>query len=433
MFGKLNRIKVIKDLVVEKLDEVLSKLTSLDFIERGVNHLVENQYVIFTSLIHVTNLLKDILNRMGGEFQKNEQVIKQTEVSLKNFFTVSLGETISQQAQEREQGFINVIKKLEENQNTILRKLDKTDDTIIKKLEENDEVIIKKLEENDDAILKKLEENDAITIDLISEHKESSKSEPDVLLMGFLYSFLPYRVAIDVGANIGNVSEMLLRSGYEVYAFEPYVPTFAKLTSRLNNHQDFYPMDVAIGADDGEIDLYIATDTSGQNFYQETSLYNTLSPHSMPPGLEFTDKVSVTVRSLKSLQEDGKIPQEIGLLKVDAEGYDLEVIRGATNTSIPVIVTEFWDKNHAFAKFDAFNSLKVLVQEMHLRKYYWYIVVARKENKNSSDFVYDVFYYCNFPETLNNSWGNVFFFNEYELFRKALDWCSTMLPMCYFK
>ncbi len=70
---------------------------------------------------------------------------------------------------------------------------------------------------------------------------------------------------------------------------------------------------------------------------------------------------------------------------------------------------------------------------MRVRKYYWYIVVARRENQHSSDFVYEVFYYCNFPQTLNNSWGNVFFFNEYQVFKKALDWCATMLPMAYFK
>lgn len=386
MFGKLNRIQIIKDLILEKLDDTLSRLRPM---EQGLNHLVENESVIFTSLIHLTNLSQDLLNRIDYQFQKSEQVLKQTEIGLKEFFVVSFRDAITKQSEAREQG-------------------------------------VKK-------ILNKLEENDVITINLSSEDTTNSIPEPDVLLMGFLYSFLPYRVALDVGANIGNVSEVLLESGYEVYAFEPYIPTFAKLTSRLNNHSDFHPMDVAVGAEDGEIDLYIAADTSGQDFYQEPSLYNTLSPHSMPPGLEFTDKVSVAIRSLKSLQEDGKVPKEIGLLKIDAEGYDLEVIRGSFNGSVPVIVTEFWDENHVFAKFDAFNSLKVLVQEMRARKYYWYIVIARKENQHSADFVYDVFYYSNFPRTLDNSWGNVFFFNDYELFKKALDWCSAMLPMAYFK
>ncbi len=429
MCGKLNRIKIVKDLVVQKLDDILSRLSSLDTVERGINHLAENESVVFTSMIHLTNLSKDLLNKVGYEFQKNEQFIKETEISLKEFFIDSLRETQNyfkdsfiEQSKAREQGLQKILNKLEEN-----------DAIILNKLEENDATILNKLEESDTNILNKLEENDAIKIDLSSEDTTESIPEPDVLLMGFLYSFLPHRVALDVGANIGNVSEVLLESGYEVYAFEPYVPTFAKLTSRLNNHPDFHPMDFAVGADDGEIDLYIAADTSGNDLYKQPSLYNTLSPHSMPPGLEFTEKVSVTVRSLKSLQEDGKVPEEIGLLKIDAEGYDLEVIRGSTNGSIPVIVTEFWDKNHVFANFDAFNSLKVLVEEMRARKYYWYIVVARKENRHSPDFVYDVFYYCNFPRTLDNSWGNVFFFNEYDLFKKALDWCSAMFPMGYFK
>ena len=397
MFGQLNRIKIIKELLLQKLDDTLSKLAP---IQQGINHLLENESVIFTSLIHLTNLSKDILNKISYELPQNEQLIKQIEIRLKEFFIVSLRDNYIQQSEAREKGVSNILTQLEENGSNILTKL---------------------------------AENDAILINLTSEDKTDLVPEPDVLLMGFLYSFLPHRVALDIGANIGNVSEILLESGYQVYAFEPYTPTFAKLTSRLNNHPDFHPMDFAIGADDGEIDLYIAADTSGQELYQEPSLYNTLSPHSMPSGLEFMDKVPVTVRSLKSLQADGKIPEEIGLLKIDSEGYDLEVIRGCSDYPIPVIVTEFWDKNHVFANFDAFNSLKVLVQEMRVRKYYWYIVVARRENQHSSDFVYEVFYYCNFPQTLNNSWGNVFFFNEYQVFKKALDWCATMLPMAYFK
>jgi hypothetical protein len=34
---------------------------------------------------------------------------------------------------------------------------------------------------------------------------------------------LPYRLAIDVGANCGDVSERLLQAGIEVYAFEPFL------------------------------------------------------------------------------------------------------------------------------------------------------------------------------------------------------------------
>ncbi|MCX6376601.1 MAG: hypothetical protein NTU88_11310, partial [Armatimonadetes bacterium] len=51
-------------------------------------------------------------------------------------------------------------------------------------------------------------------------------TNPETGLMDLLYSYLPTRKAIDVGAHTGDVSECLLRSGYEVYAFEPFPPVY---------------------------------------------------------------------------------------------------------------------------------------------------------------------------------------------------------------
>lgn len=383
MFEKFNRIKVVKELIIQKLDDLISKLNTLDTVERGVTHLAENQTVILKSLSHLINFSTDLSKQLVEDFQSRESHLKESlEDTIKQLFRYQLQE-----------GYLKDVF---------------------------------------DKILDKLNDSSQIKIELTDQDNHLKINDIDVRLMAFLYSFLPDRVAVDVGANIGNVSEILLASGYEVYAFEPYVPTFAKLTSRLNNHSGFYCFDCAVGSHDGEMDLYLASDTTEQGFYQEPSLYNTLSPHSMPAGLEFTEKVSVQVRTVQSLQESGEIPSKIGLLKIDTEGYDLDVIRGCNDNSIPVIVSEFWDEHHVFAKFDKFNALKTMVEEMRKRNYYWYIVIARKDKKNSQNFAYDTFYYCNFPVSLYNTWGNVFFFNEYALFEKALEWCSAMLPLARF-
>ena len=61
----------------------------------------------------------------------------------------------------------------------------------------------------------------------------------EIGLMEFLSSHLPTRRAIDIGAHLGEVSECLLRSGYEVYAFEPNPRVYAKLVERLGDHKRF--------------------------------------------------------------------------------------------------------------------------------------------------------------------------------------------------
>ena len=71
------------------------------------------------------------------------------------------------------------------------------------------------------------------------------------------------------------------------------------------------------------MDLHIAEDTSAERKYGDASLYSTLAPHAMPDDLEFVKSVDVPVRSLASLAQEGRIPQQVGLLKIDTwtKGY----------------------------------------------------------------------------------------------------------------
>ncbi len=57
---------------------------------------------------------------------------------------------------------------------------------------------------------------------IVVTNDEFAAQNPELGLLEYLYSFLTDTNAIDVGANIGKVSERLLKCGYTVYAFEPY-------------------------------------------------------------------------------------------------------------------------------------------------------------------------------------------------------------------
>ena len=83
------------------------------------------------------------------------------------------------------------------------------------------------------------------------------------------------RTAIDVGANVGRVSERLLKCGYTVYAFEPYGPSFRALRERLTASQKFHAFDFALGPEDGTMNLHIASDLSGVSKW-DPSLFHSL-------------------------------------------------------------------------------------------------------------------------------------------------------------
>ena len=248
----------------------------------------------------------------------------------------------------------------------------------------------------------------------------------DIELMTYLYSYLPHRRAVDIGANRGDISSRLLQAGYQVYAFEPFPPVIDKLKNRLGNNPNFQLFPLAIGSENQTQELHIATDETPDNTYQDASFYSSLTKHSLSEGLVFTDTISVTVKTLASLHDGEELPKDIGLVKIDTEGFDLEVIKGMGNYRYPVVVAEFWDQNFPFGRSGAMNQLPDLVNAMKERDYHWHLVIYRIWGSS------DVSYYCNSAYSLDNSWGNVFFFQDYQVFHQALLWSASVMPATYF-
>jgi FkbM family methyltransferase len=259
------------------------------------------------------------------------------------------------------------------------------------------------------------------------ETSDYSLANPEIGLMSFLYSYLPTRQVIDIGAHAGDVSEALLDAGYEVYAFEPSSAVYNRLVNRLRNRDDFHSFEFALGSKEGEMPLHSATDVTSSNMYGDTTVFSSLVSHSMPDGLRFTECTNVWVRTLESVHRAGLVPADAGLVKIDTEGFDLEVIRGMGEHRYPVVATEYWDRECPFGQSDLLYTLESIVAEMKCRGYFWYVVLYRLWGRNQ------IGYYCNYNRSLSNSWGNVFFFRTYELFAQAQMWCSGVLPRTYFK
>lgn len=257
---------------------------------------------------------------------------------------------------------------------------------------------------------------------LVVDGDAEAKDNPEIALLAYLYSFLSDTQAIDVGANVGHVSESLLKAGYTVYAFEPYKPAFEKLK---NISGRFHPFEMAIGASDAKMELNIAVDKSGKNKW-DTTLFNSLVKHPMLADCQFEEKMPVCVRSLASLAKEGKIPSTAGVLKIDTEGYDLDVIKGMGDGNYSVVMAEYWDAEHPFGQAGN-GSLRELVNAMKSRGYEWYVVIYHVDEAST------ISYYCNRDDSVAKSWGNVLFFKEHKLFAKALSWLEDVLKPTLFR
>ena len=259
------------------------------------------------------------------------------------------------------------------------------------------------------------------------ETGEYGLTNPEIGLLSFLYSYLPDRGALDIGANLGSVSEPLLKAGYEVYAFEPLPETYDNLVRRLGKRERFHAFPFALGSQEAEMPLHLAADLSAGNVYGDASVYSSLTEHSMPADLPFTSARPVMVKTLAGLHDAGTLPHNIGLVKIDTEGYDLEVVRGMGERRYPVVATEFWDSEIPFGGSNQLYTLDSLVGEMRRRGYLWHIVLYRIWGQNQSGF------YCNRDKSIPKTWGNIVFFRDYSIFTQAQSWCSAVLPRTYFK
>jgi FkbM family methyltransferase len=403
----VQRVKAVKDLFLEKLD--------------SLNHVQLEQIQKLEKLNQLDPLdfkVEQLNNSTEQIRQENAETKRKADLSLQNqAFLLKFS--------------VDIVKNLQLLTGDWKQKGDLILNTLLKNHEDSQKTAYQQSSLILDALQKIQEANQKILEDI---HTQKYKviidqkyfQDLDIELMTYLYSYLPHRLAVDIGANRGDVSSRLLQAGYQVYAFEPFPPVIDKLKNRLGDHPNFRLFPLAIGSENQTQELHIATDETPDNTYQDASFYSSLTKHSLSEGLVFTDTITVTVKTLASLHDGEELPKDIGLVKIDTEGFDLEVIKGMGNYRYPVVVAEFWDQNFPFGRSGAMNQLPDLVKAMKERDYHWHLVIYRIWGSS------DVSYYCNSAYSLDNSWGNVFFFQDYQVFHQALLWCASVMPATYF-
>lgn len=139
-------------------------------------------------------------------------------------------------------------------------------------------------------------------------------------------------VVIDVGANHGQFAQKLLNMGFQgtILSFEPMPSTFQSLERAASNHKNWHCFQLALGEEDT---------TSVIHGHQEDVFTSLLKPSDFGKErfktLNTSEDVPISVRRLDNVLEElvssGVIQRDFrAFLKVDTQGYDLNVIRGST-------------------------------------------------------------------------------------------------------
>jgi FkbM family methyltransferase len=178
-----------------------------------------------------------------------------------------------------------------------------------------------------------------VRMDLTAVNPEIDDQGAELSLIAALVPKLGDRSAIDVGSERGAVAAFLREAGLDpIWLIEPFRESAARLRERFGDDPGVHVLDVAAGKQDGGAELHLARDGSGGSL----DAFHTLRPESYGPDLAWSESVPVQVRSLDSLSAAGEVPRRVGVLKVDAEGSDADVFRGAAGITAEVVMVEFW-------------------------------------------------------------------------------------------
>lgn len=176
-------------------------------------------------------------------------------------------------------------------------------------------------------------------------NSSNDKTSGEAHFVKTYYKNKPTGVVLDVGANIGSYSKNLLELNPNItlYAFEPHPLTFQKLKENIIA-ENFHAINAAVGAVAGVLSLYDYQDNDGSShasLYQDVieNLHNAKATEHQ-----------VNVITLGDFIESNNI-DKISLLKIDTEGNELNVLKGAINQlkqgRISVIHFEFNEMNVA--------------------------------------------------------------------------------------
>lgn len=134
-------------------------------------------------------------------------------------------------------------------------------------------------------------------------------------------------VVVDVGANSGQFAELVMACGFEgkVISFEAVPEIYRELQRRAGRGTSNWKIGrcTAVGAQDGEIDINVAGNLASSSVLPMLKRHVEAAPQSA-----YSGSVRVPLSRLDSLV-GSDIPQKGEVfLKVDTQGYELQVLRG---------------------------------------------------------------------------------------------------------
>lgn len=173
------------------------------------------------------------------------------------------------------------------------------------------------------------------------ELKKHYKIATPTAMDAIMNAIYHYRIdtVFDVGANVGQFGREIRAAGYkgELHSFEPVAETFKALSEASQGDAHWHTHQFALGASPGTGSIHVTTASDLSSFNAPNNFGKDRFK-----GFQSTTQEEVEIGTVDQFIASNNLSVRKILLKMDTQGHDLEVLKGATQslTSIPVIQSE---------------------------------------------------------------------------------------------
>lgn len=134
------------------------------------------------------------------------------------------------------------------------------------------------------------------------------------------------RAVLDIGANVGQYAVLTRSAGFggQIISCEPLSGAFAQLSQRAAKDEHWTALNTAVGAEPGTATINVSENSFSSSIRDMTEAHLTTAPQS-----RFIATEEVPVTTVAALVEAHGLDPRHTLLKIDTQGFEDEVLRGA--------------------------------------------------------------------------------------------------------
>lgn len=145
---------------------------------------------------------------------------------------------------------------------------------------------------------------------------------------GFLFASYGIDLVLDVGANIGGYASGMRANtiNYKgrILSYEPLSSAFSELSLACSSDPLWIPYNFALGDVEEKSIINISANSQSSSFSEMLPAHLDTSPDS-----EFIGSEEVTIKTIDSIFDEHCKGYSSILLKIDAQGYEINVLHGA--------------------------------------------------------------------------------------------------------